>query len=824
MLGLLIHVVLLSDVASSCPEELNPLRLDPPKVVNQYGEVSIVNCTSKMNDHEGMYWYDETGNSHLQENKIFLAKSVSLSNWNVTAACKIKLSPSLECSKDVEITVYKYPDVVTLRPVNPENVMVEGQQYELMCDIISVAPVQNLTVTWYKDKQIINTTSFARTNKTPENVSSVLPVNLSREDHRVQFRCEAQLNFEAQSPVSSDIFNVSMHFAPKFNKETSDVLNVTEGADVTLNCEADGNPSPVYQWTRGGDMLGINTDDRQCTEKPTITVYKYPDVVTLNPVNPENVMVEGQQYELQCNITNVAPVQNLSVTWYKDKQIINKTSFASTTNTPENVSSVLQVNLSREDHRVQFRCEAQLNFEAQSPVSSDIFNVSMHYAPKFNKETSDVLNVTEGADVTLNCEADGNPSPVYQWTRGGDMLGINTGFTITQENASVTYTCTAANELGNITKEIHVHVIKNITTTPTAVMTTPEASATKALHCPITLTPDKLVVRFGDSARINCSTSALNVSGMGWEAVIGGTGLIESSFVLWEVEKLEIWNPRLECFINIDDRQCTVKPTVTVYKPPDYVSVSAVVPGPMVEGNEYELRCDIFNVAPVQNLTVKLCQGGETVATHNFTDTMSNSSTPRNVNYTWKLMAKSDYSGKLFTCKAELHLGPHGPEPVPNRTSNSYTAVVYYPPTFKQQNNKTEMMEINMGENVTFECHAEGNPAPEINWKFAHAKNVLVTTWGSQKNITITEATSTNTGDYICVATNKFGNATRSFTLSIKGETREGISWWNILLIVAVIIIIIIIVIIIVLYKKSKTSGQYSFMAVHTSQIPLHNR
>lgn len=73
------------------------------------------------------------------------------------------------------------------------------------------------------------------------------------------------------------------------------------------------------------------------------------------------------------------------------------------------------------------------------------------------------------------------------------------------------------------------------------------------------------------------------------------------------------------------------------------------------------------------------------------------------------------------------------------------------------------------GENVTLECSAEGNPPPEIYWEYAPAANVMVTAGGRRKNIRITGATSTNAGVYLCVAKNKVGRVTRSFTLFMKG-------------------------------------------------------
>lgn len=87
-------------------------------------------------------------------------------------------------------------------------------------------------------------------------------------------------------------------------------------------------------------------------------------------------------------------------------------------------------------------------------------------------------------------------------------------------------------------------------------------------------------------------------------------------------------------------------------------------------------------------------------------------------------------------------------------------------PVFRIEN-YTE--ELNPGENVTFECHAEGNPPPEVRWQYTPTVNVMETTGGRQKNISITGATSTNVGVYFCVATNKVGQVTRSVTLMMTG-------------------------------------------------------
>lgn len=110
-----------------------------------------------------------------------------------------------------------------------------------------------------------------------------------------------------------------------------------------------------------------------------------------------------------------------------------------------------------------------------------------------------------------------------------------------------------------------------------------------------------------------------------------------------------------------------------IKEPPDIVSV-APLSEPVVEDTEFTLTCDIIDVAPIKNLTVTWYRGNENVHTEVFNDT---SVTPQNVTSTLKVIAKRSYNGINFTCKAELHLGPNGPELVPTVTSEPRVAVVH---------------------------------------------------------------------------------------------------------------------------------------------------
>ncbi|XP_019949996.1 vascular cell adhesion protein 1 [Paralichthys olivaceus] len=802
MLHLLMLMVLLCDVEATCPKD-NPLTLVPSEVIAEHGGEFLVNCTSSNDDYNRLFWSNGIEMPETEGHDSFTTWTMPLLDWNITAQCIIHINDSFECSKDLEITLYKNPDSVVLFPVNHT---VVATHYVLQCDVLDVAPVQNLTVTWYKDNMTIRTDSFLNTTKTPVSESSLMTVEVSREDNGAVFQCEAQLDFGPNGP----------------------------------------KPPPV----------------------------------------------------------------------------------------------------------------------------SESHIVSVHYAPEFNDNTTNVY-VREGENVTLSCDAEGNPPPRFNWIHDGVAVTENTKYlSVSQVNVNEMYTCTASNELGQIIKHIFINVIKDVPRAPDVAMTTPAAQ----LDCPVTLMPAEVVVRFGDRASVNCSTSATDFSGMGWEAHVGGTGFKNAPFVIWTVEKLQDWSIKPKCYITRRNQQCSAEPTITVYKTPDVVSISAVTQGPMVEGVQYLLRSDVINVAPVQNLSVMWYMGKENVSVQTFTNI---SVTAVNVSSFLTVTPTRDHNGTLFTCLAELHLGPNGPKPIPTILSEPYTAVVHYKPmvqdcpsnyiglehyfslemmpcradgnpppivhwhykgmlinqseslsraysgkytaTFsnelgwtntsvdvtigygpsftcngsydvkengnirteckpegipapnitwykdgkvipsqqrwtKHDSGKYELkatnqygtanhllylnvlfapefkrgndtQEVTPGENVTLACSAEGKPVPEIQWNFNANKNVRETTGGRQKNVSITGATSTNDGVYICVATNNVGSVSRFVTLKIKGREvlnrgrRLSIIWWLLILCSLALLLIVIIT----LCRHQRKHGQYSFVpaAREPSDMPL---
>ena len=76
----------------------------------------------------------------------------------------------------------------------------EGNQYELQCDVLNVAPVQSLTVNWYKGPTLVNQTIFTDTIKTPVSKTSKLLIRPDRADDGAQYWCEAKLKLGEEGP------------------------------------------------------------------------------------------------------------------------------------------------------------------------------------------------------------------------------------------------------------------------------------------------------------------------------------------------------------------------------------------------------------------------------------------------------------------------------------------------------------------------------------------------------------------------------------------------------------------------------------------------
>ena len=76
---------------------------------------------------------------------------------------------------------------------------------------------------------------------------------------------------------------------------------------------------------------------------------------------------------------------------------------------------------------------------------------------------------------------------------------------------------------------------------------------------------------------------------------------------------------------------------------------------------------------------------------------------------------------------------------------------------------------VTKNQTATFYCSADGFPKPSVSWSKISG-TVLVNTDGQDNKLQIKSAGYNDTGNYVCTATNFFGQAKKVVTLFVEGK------------------------------------------------------
>ncbi|XP_043091657.1 hemicentin-1-like [Puntigrus tetrazona] len=226
-----------------------PVQLNPERVVVRHGGSVTADCSTSV-QHQGIGWEASQGAVSMITDKSLITWRVSeLTEWDIEPFCFInyKKGDKLhQCLVKLPVTVYKTPDSVSISTVNHSGPMMEGKEYKLQCDVLGVAPVQYLTVKWYKGQTLLNQTTFNDNIKTPVNKTATLLIRPDRADDGAQYKCVAELVLGAEGPSPTEsAFNAEVYYKPKYSISTETIF---KGDDVLLNCTVKANPAPTYIW------------------------------------------------------------------------------------------------------------------------------------------------------------------------------------------------------------------------------------------------------------------------------------------------------------------------------------------------------------------------------------------------------------------------------------------------------------------------------------------------------------------------------------------------------------------------------------------------
>ncbi|KAG9343672.1 hypothetical protein JZ751_013050 [Albula glossodonta] len=269
-----------------CSEAGCPIQLQPETVLVRYGDPVSVNCTVS-EDHMGIGWEASEGSVDMKQDVQFITWSLEhLTDWEIEPKCYgnfMNNTKPLQCEKELKVIVYnlylraphwmfssvsflsgyqlsqqgphKTPDSVSISAVNHTDPMLEGEQYQLQCEVQNIAPVRYLTVKWYKGETLEDQTTYDDLTKTPVNVSSTLLITPTSTDDGAQYSCVAELELGPEGPElhpadTSEPLTITVHYSPSFVGPLEEQREVIEGEEGSLlNCHSNGNPPPEYSWT-----------------------------------------------------------------------------------------------------------------------------------------------------------------------------------------------------------------------------------------------------------------------------------------------------------------------------------------------------------------------------------------------------------------------------------------------------------------------------------------------------------------------------------------------------------------------------------------------
>ncbi|XP_058233513.1 hemicentin-1-like isoform X2 [Hemibagrus wyckioides] len=432
-----------------------------------------------------------------------------------------------------------------------------------------------------------------------------------------------------------------------------DVVEVKYGETVNVECQSSA-PKESLGWEIGTSVirnstLVINSLDEMdwilkatchsrfigldsCQKDINITIYNLPKKVFIGTKNHTGPMIEGKLYTLHCDVQDVSPVPLLTVNWYKGKDLVKKAHFTEI-KTLDNNRLTLTISPRRNDTNTPYSCEAELGLQNSTKVRSSPLKVTVHYKPIISEKFAQRVPLFHGYPVVLSCVASGYPEPTITWMYNNKKT---TGANLTVTENPGEYTCMANNSLGTDTRMV------------TVVM--------EDTRCELVLRPPEVLVEYGASASVDCSTQTTRTDfRMGWKVPHGAVHMVENvQLITWKVDSLVDWDIQPVCFLNSVASHCSMLLPVTVYKLPDWVSISTVGhTGPMIEHKKYELQCDIYNVAPVHLLTVNWYKGQHLVAKTSFSDSTK---TPVNQSTRFPISLNRADDGVLYRCEAVLQL------------------------------------------------------------------------------------------------------------------------------------------------------------------------
>uniref|UniRef100_A0A8C3XYG7 Hemicentin-1 n=1 Tax=Catharus ustulatus TaxID=91951 RepID=A0A8C3XYG7_CATUS len=596
--------------------------------------------------------------------------------------------------------------------------------------------------------------------------------------------------------------------------ELSDYIVILH-SPLELDCSARGTPSPTITWFKDGQPVGEEAGHKvllngqklvisqaqvsdsghyKCVaankagehEKEfDVTVHVPPTIKSAEP--SERAVVLYKPVTLQCIASGIP---SPSITWLKDGQPVNT---ARGNIRLEASGRVLQLGKALPGDAARYTCVAtNAAGEAQQHT-----RLHVHEPPSL-EDAGKILNETVVVNnpIHLECKASGNPLPAVSWSKDGRALA-GRGQVLHIEGAQVAdsglYRCLAANVAGTaeLLYSLQVHVPPSIS--GSSDMVTVVVNNPVRLECEARGIPAPILTWLKDGSPVSSISNGLQVPGVlkvswaqpvlgflpgscslhGWlsiglsgaaeRSVRGGRDVRHPGWIHEEATRFSFCSQIEGAQVQDTGRYTCEATNVAGKTEKNYnVNIWGKIYGP-VDFTPYDFHlllatcvalCDRRSLAgspvvPEPSGRVRVLSGGRQLQ-----------------------VAVADRSDAAsYTCIASNVAGS---------ATKEYSLQVYTRPTISNSGPHPSEVVVTQGSDISLECEAQGIPEPAVMWlkdgrALGSGRDVAVLAGG--RVLRLQRAQVSDTGRYVCVATNAAGLADRKYDLSVHVPPSIGGFW-----------------------------------------------
>ncbi|XP_067585037.1 hemicentin-1 isoform X1 [Pseudorca crassidens] len=660
--------------------------------------------------------------------------------------------------KNFHLNVYVPPSIE-----GPEKeVIVEtiSNPVTLTCDATGIPPPM---IAWLKNHKPIENSDSLEVHILSG--GSKLQIARSQHSDSGNYTCIAS-NMEGKAQKN---YILSIQVPPNVaGAEIPSEVSVLLGENVELVCNANGIPTPLIQWLRDGKPITNSETERirVTADGSTLNIYealpsdmgKYTCVAT-NPAGEEDRIFNLNVYvppairgnkeaaeklmalvdtsiNIECRATGMPPPQ---INWLKNGLPLPLSSHVRLLSGGQ----VVRIVRAQVSDDAVYTCVAS----NRAGVDNKHYSLQVFVPPKLdNGMGTEEITIVKGSSTSMPCFTDGTPTPRMSWLRDGQPLGLDAHLSISSQEMvlqlikaetedSGRYTCIASNEAGEISK----HFILKVLEPP---------------HINGSEEPVEMSVIVNNPLELTCIASGIPAPKITWMKDGRPLPQVDQMQTLGGGEVLRISNAQVEdtgrytCLASSpagdDDKEYLVR----VHVPPNIAGTDEPQDFTVLRNRQVTLECKSDAVPPP---VITWLKNGERLQ-----------ATPR-----VRILSGGRYlqinnadlgDTANYTCVASNIAG---------KTTREFILTVNVPPSIKSG---PQSLVIHLNKSTVLECFAEGVPTPRITWRKDgavlsenHARYSVL----ENGFLHIQSAHVTDSGRYLCMATNAAGTDRRRIDLQV---------------------------------------------------------